>query len=98
MDKAMEAPKRIYLQVCGDCHGFNCDTCKFENLEDNVTWCKDHIFPKDIEYTRTDAFMKKAENFLEMLGYWFTITDNITHKNYDEEQLIADFRKYMEGE
>ena len=52
----------------------------------------------DIEYTRTDVFMKKAENFLEMLGYGFTITDNITHKNYDEEQLIEDFRKYMEGE
>lgn len=43
-----------------------------------------------------DTFMKKAENFLEMLGYGFTITDNITHKNYDEEQLIADFRNYME--
>ena len=51
-----------------------------------------------IEYTRTDAFIKKAENFLEMLEYGFTITDNITHKNYDKEQLIADFRNYMEVE
>lgn len=51
-----------------------------------------------VEYTRTAFFMKKAENFLEMLGYGFTITDNITHANYDKEQLIADFRKYMEGE
>ena len=42
--------------------------------------------------------MEKAENFLEMLGYGFTITDNITHKNYDEEQLIKDFRNYMGGE
>ena len=42
--------------------------------------------------------MKKAENFLEMLGYGFTITDNITHANYDKEQLITDFRNYMEGE
>jgi len=51
-----------------------------------------------VEYTRADAFMKKAENFLEMLGYGFTITDNITHANYNKEQLIADFRKYMKGE
>ena len=51
-----------------------------------------------VEYTRTDAFMKKAENFLEMLGYGFTITDNITHANYDKEQLIEDFRNYMKGE
>lgn len=49
-----------------------------------------------VEYTRTDAFMKKAENFLEMLGYGFTIIDNITHANYGKEQLIADFRNYIE--
>ena len=52
----------------------------------------------DTVYVREDAFIEKAENFLEMLGYGFTITDNITHKNYDKEQLIEDFRKYMEGE
>ena len=52
----------------------------------------------DVEYTRTDTFMKKAENFLEMLEYGFTITDNITHENYDKEKLIEDFKNYMEGE
>lgn len=50
----------------------------------------------DIEYTRTDAFIEKAVNFLEMLGCGFTITDNITHTNYGKEQLIEDFKKYME--
>ena len=54
-----------------------------------------HIDKDSIEYIRTDAFIEKAENFLEMLGYGFTITDNITHKNYDKEQLIADFRNYI---
>lgn len=54
------------------------------------------ITDNDIEYIRTEAFIEKAVNFLEMLGYGFTITDNITHKNYDKEQLIDDFRKYME--
>lgn len=33
-----------------------------------------------------------------MLVCGFTITDNITHTNYDKEQLVEDFRKYMEGE
>ena len=96
--KANEAPDKIYLQVCGDCNDNECENCKFEDLEDNVTWCKDKIFKRDIDYTRTDAFMKKTENFLEMLGYGFTITDNITHTNYDKEQLVEDFRNYMKGE
>ena len=52
----------------------------------------------DTVYVREDAFIEKAVNFLEMLGYGFTITDNITHKNYDKEQLIDDFRNYMKGE
>ena len=56
------------------------------------------ITDNDIEYIRKDAFMKKAENFLEMLGYGFTITDNITHANYDKEQLVEDFRNYIKGE
>ena len=48
-----------------------------------------------VEYTRTDTFIDKVENFLEMLGYGFTITDNITHTIYDKEQLIKDFRNYV---
>ena len=45
--KANEVPDKIYLQVCGDCNANDCDNCKFEDLEDNVTWCKDRIFSKD---------------------------------------------------
>ena len=61
-------------------------------------WHK-HLFEsknwKNVEYTRTDTFIKKVENFLEMLGYGFTITDNITHTNYDKKQLIEDFKNYV---
>lgn len=64
----------------------------------DLTKLSGHIDKDSVEYTRTDAFIDKAENFLEMLGYGFTITDNITHKNYDKEQLIEDFNNYMEGE
>lgn len=47
------------------------------------------------EINSTDAFIEKVENFLEMLGYGFTITDNITHADYDKEQLIEDFKNYI---
>lgn len=60
----MDAPEKIYLQVCGDCPQTDCDNCKFFDLEDNVTWCKDRIFDKDIEYIRTDAFVEKACRYL----------------------------------
>lgn len=49
-----------------------------------------------IEYVRKDAFVEKAINFLEILGYAYTITDNITKSLYDNTQLIEDFKKYME--
>ena len=60
----MKAPDKIYLQVCGDCPQTDCVTCKFEDLE-GVTWNKDRIFPKDVEYTRTDAFINKACKWIE---------------------------------
>ena len=64
----MKAPDKIYLQVCGDCNANDCDNCKFEDLEDNVTWWKDKIFDDDIEYIRKDAFIKKAcEVFCKMM-------------------------------
>lgn len=49
-----------------------------------------------IEYVPLDAFVKKVVNFLEILGYAYTITDNITKSLYDNTQLIEDFKKYME--
>ena len=83
--KANEAPEKLYLHP----------TAKGKI---GASWLTFPLTNEDIEYTRTDAFMKKAENFLEMLGYGFTITDNITYKNYEKEQLIEDFRNYIKGE
>ena len=86
----MEAPKNIYLQVCGDCK-VDCNdcNCKFEEVEDNVTWSKDRIFDKDIEYTRTDAFIEKACRYLEEI---FSEYENLTDYN-----PMEDFRKHMKG-
>lgn len=79
--KANEAPERLYLSK----NIYSTYLYQVPDPDDDTA----------VEYTRTDAFMKKAENFLEMLGYGFTIIDNITNANYDKEQLIGDFEEYL---
>lgn len=59
----MEAPDKIYLQVCGECPEEDCKNCKFEDLENNVTWCKDRIYKKDIEYIRKDALLEWIDEY-----------------------------------
>lgn len=86
----MEAPKKIYLQVCGDCNANDCENCKFEDLEDNVTWCKDKIFDNDIGYTRTDAFIERADKFISS---FFHPDDTELKKG-----VLDEFHKYMKGE
>jgi len=95
----VKAPEKIYLQVCGDCNDNDCENCKFEDLEDNVTWCKDKIFDKDIEYVRKDAFIEKMARFLEYKLYdrveiqvFGTLIPSLTSK----KAFIEDFKKYME--
>ena len=83
--EANKAPEKIYVEIR---HPFGGDFTEMLGFEHRGN-------SDDIEYIRTDAFMKKVENFLEMLGCGFTITDNITH---DKEQLIEDFKNYMKGE
>ena len=96
----MKAPEKIYLQVCGDCEDNDCKNCKFEDLEGNITWCKDKIFDKDIEYTRTDAFIEKACEWLKE-----NITNNpnansvlVRNGCVTLGMLVKDFEKYMKGE
>lgn len=86
----MEAPEKIYLQVCGDCNANDCENCKFEDLEDNVTWCKDKIFDNDIEYTRSDAFVERADKFISS---FFHPDDTELKKG-----ILDEFHKYMKGE
>lgn len=87
----MEAPKKIYLQVCGDCKNNDCKNCKFEDLEVNVTWCRDKIFDKDIEYTRTDAFIEKAVNYLNSKLYDWVQVEHFGTATYPETILKQDF-------
>ena len=88
----MEAPKKIYLQVCGDCPQTDCKSCKFEDLEDNITWCKDRIFPKDIQYIRTDVVIEKIEEFIySALNSGIMCTANI-------EDFMKLFRNHIKRE
>ena len=63
----MEAPDKIYLQVCGDCplDRVGCEKCRFVELGE-VTWSEEKIFDKDVEYIRKEALLGWAkENLLE---------------------------------
>ena len=94
----MKAPDKIYLQICGDCNDNDCENCKFKDLEENVTWCIDKIFKKDIEYTRTDAFIEKAINWLKENYKDYIIVDIDNKYEGIDGLFLKDFRKYMRGE
>ena len=53
----MRVPEKIYLQTCGDCPKVDCENCKFEDLVDNVTWCRDRIFKSDKIYISKEALL-----------------------------------------
>ena len=75
--KTNEAPEKIYLHIRA-------------NDEIGYAWHGVKITNKDIEYTRTDAFIEKACEF---------IAENIKCDGYTlwtKVKFIRDFKKYME--
>ena len=91
----MKAPEKIYLQVCGDCNDDDCKNCKFEDLEDNATWCMDKIFDKDIEYARTDAFIEKACEWLQGFMECSSLFEYEVPES-EKMKVIENFKKAME--
>lgn len=81
----MEAPEIIWLSPN-----------EYRSNEPSCFWSESQRTDYDIKYICKDAFIEKVVNFLEVLGYAYTITDNITKSLYDNTQLIEDFKKYME--
>lgn len=73
----MEAPENIYL---------------FENpisKEPDDRWLSKRSCNDDIEYTRTDAFIKKLEEWLdEYISDWV---------NVETPTLVGSFKNYVEG-
>lgn len=80
----MNAPDKIYLQTCGDCPGFECESCQFQDLAE-VSWCEDKIFDTDKEYIRKDALLEWANSLREN-----------ARKSRNNPPSI-EFDRYMEG-
>lgn len=82
--KANEAPEKIYM------------TPSFGE-PDNVllaSFSKSHLdFHRDVEYTRTDAFIEKAVKFLKPTVYVMCCGNR-----QDADEYIEDFKNYMKGE
>ena len=77
--KANEAPEKIYLalNIFGDIIK---DQWQFHRLRDD-----------DIEYTRTDVLIGKAERYIR------SIADGL-NRDDDVEAFINEFKKYMKEE
>ena len=83
----MGAPEKIYLEKTYPDNGV---------LPNGLNYNQS---PNDIEYTRTDAFIEKACEFISL-----NVTDyiDVTHKGGIEhlalqEKFIEGFKKYMEN-
>lgn len=77
----MKAPKKIYIHP---------DIGGREFLR---PWLHRPANSESVEYTRTDAFIEKAEKYLleHLIDYW---SQGIT----DESGFIEGFKNYMKGE
>lgn len=87
--KANEAPEKIYM------------TPSFGE-PDNVllaSFSKSHLnFHRDIEYTRTDAFIKKATEWLRKNADSYTWYNEFEGESGMTDDFIDDFKDYMKGE
>ena len=80
----MEAPEKIYINDFGS--------------ELSYDWHTEHCCESDIEYTRTDAFIKKAVNYLD-----YKLSDivkvrqagTIIEAAMIKSEFIEDFKKAM---
>ena len=84
--KANEAPEKIYIQPS-----------TIEQLpHQNIVYTKP-LADNSIEYTRTDAFIEKACEWLKNSTYGY-LTEKWGEIELDRETLSVDFAKYMKGE
>ena len=57
-----------------------------------------HIDKNSVEYVRTDAFIEKACFYIKNMVLDMTYSDIDGKDNYNIDEFIEDFRKYMGGE
>ena len=86
--KASEAPEKLYVNFI-ETHP--------ESHQPLVT--KQGINKYDIEYTRTDAFIEKACQFIEKHHHEFSFWNTEEYElEFSTQKFIEDFKKHMEGE
>ena len=97
--KANEAPKKIYIQ------SFNIseEVAKFDKSKmffDDVWTEEPEPGQENIEYIRTDAFIKKFECWMNENFYKYSgeFHEGILAPFNRTEDAIEDFKDYMEGE
>ena len=90
--KASEAPEKIYLTT----FGFPiCEPIPQESSNPDTVWSeKPYMDADSIEYTRTDAFIEKAcewlsKNSPDYINYFIS---------HDFGKFVEDFRKAQKGE
>ena len=80
--KANEAPEKIY-----------CESDGLGNIVKvhNIKWPDDEA--ENIEYTRTDAFIEKACEYLQ-INLWRVVNEEPDFR----QRFVTDFRNYMKEE
>lgn len=91
----MEAPEKIYLirniststalNTCNDCHE--------KYLQE---WYKAREKDADVEYTRTDAFIERAADWITRNGSYYIGFEQ--GQPCIDKDFIEDFKNYMKGE
>lgn len=93
-------PDKIYLNL-GELSEEEFNETDFQNLSE-VTWSEDDVQGRNIEYTRTDAFIEKACEWLRTHSeddYFELIPDANYYGagNLNKKRMVDEFRKYMGG-
>ena len=98
--KANEAPEKIYIQS----FNVNEEDAKFERLLyfDDVWTEEPEPGEENIEYTRTNAFIKKATEWLEKNADKYIWYSDYAECPGDDtcgmnDDFIEDFKNYMKG-
>ena len=84
--KTNEAPEKIHISIVPNSL----------NSYTYITCGKD--FPNAVEYTRTDAFIEKASEWLRKNADDYTWYDETEHESGMVDEFIDVFKNYMKGE
>ena len=75
---------------------------EYRSNELSCFWSESKRTDYDIEYTRTDAFIEKAVNYLNSKLYdWVRIehlNPSVSPKSILKQDFIEDFKTYIKGE